>query len=185
MHTPTKKVLAICGSTRQQSTNHRYIKAIAAMSAGYFEVLLFDGLSALPHFNPDEDKEQVDETVARFRQLLVEADGVLICTPEYAHGIPGTLKNAIDWTVSSNEFSGKPTMLVTASTDGSFAHKALLETLRVIEAKDIEQNQLLIQFAATKINSENQVTDAPLLTALKQLVENFKNTIMQVPVTGI
>ncbi len=171
-----KKVLAICGSTRQQSVNHRFIKAIAAMGNAYFKVLLFDGLATLPHFNPDENKEQVAVSVARFRQLLKEADGVLICTPEYAHGVPGTLKNAIDWTVSTNEFSGKPTMLVTAATDGSFAHKALLETLRVIEAKDIEQHQLLIQFAATKIDSENNITDEPLKAGLQQLVVDFKNT---------
>ena len=67
----------------------------------------------------------------------MDADGVIICTPEYAHGVPGSLKNAIDWTVGTGEFSGKPTMLITASTDGKNGHKALLETLKVIEAKNI------------------------------------------------
>jgi NAD(P)H-dependent FMN reductase len=178
MQQSPKKVLAICGSTRQQSVNHRYIKAITVIAAPYFEVLLFDGLSDLPHFNPDENKEQAPASVAKFRQLLNEADGVLICTPEYAHGVPGTLKNAIDWVVSTNEFSGKPTMLVTAATDGSFAHKALLETLRVIEAKDIENNQLLIQFAATKIDSGNNITDGPALAALQQLIGQFNATLL-------
>jgi chromate reductase, NAD(P)H dehydrogenase (quinone) len=173
MQQSSKKVLAICGSTRQQSVNHRFIKAITVLAASYFEVLLFDGLSALPHFNPDENKEQVSAPVARFRQLLNEADGVLICTPEYAHGVPGTLKNAIDWTVSSNEFSGKPTMLVTAATDGSFAHKALLETLRVIEAKGVEQHQLLIQFAATKIDDTNNIIDDGVKVAIEKIQKSF------------
>jgi chromate reductase, NAD(P)H dehydrogenase (quinone) len=182
MQQPIKKVLAICGSTRQQSTNHRYIKAIAAMSAELFEVILFDGLSSLPHFNPDDNHDPMPAPVARFRQLLQQADGVLICTPEYAHGVPGTLKNAIDWVVSSNEFSGKPTMLLTASTDGSFAHKALLETLRVIEARGIEQNNLLVQFAATKIDSEGSITDAHTMIAVQKILHSFYTLLYEVPV---
>jgi chromate reductase, NAD(P)H dehydrogenase (quinone) len=176
-----KKVLALCGSTRHQSTNHRFIKAITQMGVTYFEVLVFDAISSLPHFNPDDNHEPVATPVARFRQLLQEADGVLICTPEYAHGVPGALKNAIDWVVSSNEFSGKPTMLVTASTDGSFAHNALLETLKVIEAKGIEQNQLLIQFAATKIDAENKITDELTAVAVRQLLKDFNNTFSVLP----
>jgi chromate reductase, NAD(P)H dehydrogenase (quinone) len=82
--------------------------------------------------------------------LISTATAVIICTPEYAHGVPGTLKNAIDWTVSANEFNNKPTALITASTDGTYAHNALLETLRVIEAKNIDRHQLLIQFAKLK-----------------------------------
>jgi chromate reductase, NAD(P)H dehydrogenase (quinone) len=173
MQQSLKKVLAICGSTRQQSTNHRFIKAITAMSADFFEVVLFEGLTSLPHFNPDDNHEPVAAPVARFRQLLQQADGVLICTPEYAHGVPGTLKNAIDWVVSTNEFSGKPTMLVTASTDGSFAHKALLETLKVIEAKDVEQHNLLVQFAATKIDGENKITDNELQAEMSKILHSF------------
>ena len=111
-----------------------------------------------------------------FRQLLATADGVIICTPEYAHGVPGTLKNAIDWTVSTNEFSQKPTALITASTDGKYAHNALLETLKVIEAKHIEQNQLLIQFAKTKI-AGNQITDKKTLGEVIMLIQNLQKSI--------
>jgi chromate reductase, NAD(P)H dehydrogenase (quinone) len=111
--------------------------------------------------------------VAAFRQAIQEADGVLICTPEYAHGVPGSLKNAIDWTVSSNEFSHKPVALITASTDGRYGHQALLETLRVLEAEEIDQLQLLIPFVRTKVGTGGAINDEATLTAVKSLINDF------------
>ncbi|MBY0424392.1 MAG: NAD(P)H-dependent oxidoreductase, partial [Cytophagales bacterium] len=109
-----KKVLAICGSTRKDSSNLRLIKAIAGFSKEYFDVVLWVDLVKIPQFNPDEDNEQVPLEVIEFRRQMNLANGVLICTPEYAMGIPGALKNAIDWTVSSGEFSKKPVAAITA-----------------------------------------------------------------------
>ncbi len=117
-----KKVIAICGSTRQNSTNHSLIKAIVDLSAESLDITIYNAIANLPQFNPDNDGENVADEVADFRQQVNNADGVIICTPEYAHGVPGTLKNAIDWTISSSQFPHKPTMLITASTDGSFGH---------------------------------------------------------------
>src|SRR6202000_1937510 len=111
------------------------------------------------------DGEEVTELKRRIR----EADGVIICTPEYAHGVPGTLKNAIDWTVSSCEFSGKPTVLITASTDGRYGHQALLETLKVIEAREVERLALLIPFARTKVDKAAGITDGKTLSAVQEL----------------
>ena len=174
-----KKILAISGSTRHNSTNSNYIKAIAALSEGEFNITLFEGIGGLPHFNPDDNNDAVAPEVADFRSLLAAADAVLICTPEYAHGVPGSLKNAIDWTVSSNGFYHKPTALITASTDGSFGHRALLETLKVIEAKDIEKNHLVISFAKTKINGSHEITDQATLAAIKVLLNDLQQTITE------
>ncbi|MEP7109155.1 MAG: NAD(P)H-dependent oxidoreductase [Ferruginibacter sp.] len=88
-----KNILAILGSTRRIPTNHNLIKAFAELTKYNFSVTLFEGLSELPHFNPDEYTGNVAEQVLHFRQLLNNADDVIICTPEYAHGFPGTLKN--------------------------------------------------------------------------------------------
>src|SRR6476659_8819143 len=132
---PVKKVLAICGSTRKTSSNLNLINAIADLTKEKFEIRIFGGLSDVPHFNPDLDNETPPDAVKIFRNQLKEVDGVLICTPEYAMGVPGTLKNAIDWTVSSCEFSHKPVALITASSDGQKAHASLLDTLRVIESQ--------------------------------------------------
>jgi NAD(P)H-dependent FMN reductase len=168
-----KKVFAISGSTRANSTNHSLIRAIANLMKDSFSVEVFEGIGRLPHFDPRHIDEGAPAEVVFFREKIAAADGVLICTPEYAHGVPGSLKNAIDWTVASCEFSQKPTVLITASTDGQYGHKALLETLRVIEAKAIDELQLLIRFARTKINGEGDITDAGTLGEVRQLMERF------------
>lgn len=171
-----KKIFAISGSTRQNSTNHNLIKAIAIIFADKITVELFEGLAILPTFNPDDTDKDIPE-VTLFRKGIAGADGVIICTPEYAHGVPGSLKNAIDWTVSTNEFYHKPTVLITASTDGTAGHAALLETLKTIEAGNIEQLQLLVQFAKTKINGDNIIKDEATAIAVKKLMEAFIATI--------
>src|SRR5688572_1709078 len=111
-----KSILAICGSTRKVSSNLQLIHAIREMAKGRFDTLVFEGLDRIPHFNPDLDTDSPPLEVKRFRESLRAAEGVLVCTPEYAMGVPGTLKNAIDWTVSSCEFSRKPVALITASS---------------------------------------------------------------------
>jgi chromate reductase len=168
-----KKVLAIPGSTRQDSSNHWLIHAISGLFDDEIEIRLYDGLAALPAFNPDHDNDSVTQPVAAFRQAIQEADGVLICTPEYAHGVPGSLKNAIDWTVSTSEFSHKPVALITASTDGRFGHQALLETLRVLEAEAIDQLQLLIPFVRTRVAKGGAINEEGTLTAVKSLMNDF------------
>jgi NAD(P)H-dependent FMN reductase len=171
-----KKILAISGSTRLHSSNHQLIEAISGLFDNEIELILYEGLASLPAFNPDET-DAAPQAVAAFRQAIRSAHGVLICTPEYAHGVPGALKNAIDWTVSTNEFSHKPTALITASTDGRYGHQALLETLRVLEAENIEELQLLIPFVRSKIGDGGAIKDEATLDAIKGLINGFLVTI--------
>ena len=168
-----KKVIAICGSTRKESVNLSYIQAITNLAGGIFEVSLFDGLADLPHFNPDNDIQPAPENVTKFRNALRTADGILICTPEYAMGVPGTLKNAIDWTVSSCEFLHKPVALVTASSQGKKAHLSWLDTLQIIESRITNETQLLISYAKTKININREITDAETLKEVNLLIHAF------------
>jgi NAD(P)H-dependent FMN reductase len=168
-----KKVLAISGSTRRHSTNHNLLKALAGLMADVLDITIYDSIADLPHFDPDRSNDNVPGIVTAFREALAQAAGVIICTPEYAHGVPGTLKNALDWTVSTADFSGKPTVLITASTDGRFGHQALLETLRVIEAKDIDQLQLLISFVRTKVDGSGNIIDEKTRSEVKQLMNDF------------
>jgi len=172
-----KKVIAICGSTRQNSINHSLIKAIADLSSATLDVSLFDSIANLPQFNPDNDGDHVAMEVADFRQQLNNAEGIIICTPEYAHGVPGALKNAIDWTISSSQFPHKPTMLITASTGGNYGHKALMATLKAIEAKNIDQLQMVIPFVKTKISVDNKITDEKTLAEIKLLIAGFVETL--------
>jgi NAD(P)H-dependent FMN reductase len=119
----TKKILAISGSTRKSSTNLNLINAIIALSPAGMDYKIYKGLAELPHFNPDIDTDTPPKSVIEFRQLLLEADGILICTPEYAMGLPGSLKNALDWVVSSCGFRKKQVAVITASSMGEKAHE--------------------------------------------------------------
>lgn len=178
-----KKILAIPGSIRASSSNYLLLRAIAEMMSSTLDVVIFDGLASLPPFDPGVALEP--EAVAAFRGLLREADGVIICTPEYAHGVPGSLKNAIDWTVATCEFSGKPTVLITASTEGRFGHAALLETLRVIEARDVDRLSLLIPFIRSKIDATSGTIEASTLAEVRALMEVFVRTLAAGPAPSI
>ena len=169
--------MAISGSLRTESTNLKIIRYIETLSAGRLNFNLYQGLSVLPAFNPDLDTNTPPEVVKEFRRQIKEADGVLICTPEYVFGVPGALKNAIDWTVSSSDFSGKPTALITASLGGEKAHESLLLTLQTVEAKIGENSALLISYVRSKVNAEGLVSDTPTIEALKLLIESLSRSI--------
>ena len=174
-----KKILAISGSTRKNSTNRLLINAIAEIMEGYFTILPYEGISLLPHFNPDQSSDAGFE-VNDFRKQIRKSDAIMICTPEYAHGVPGSLKNAIDWTVGTSDFSGKIVMLITASSDGKFGHSSMLEILKVIEAVVPPEIQLLIPFAKTKIHQNGVITDsrtkADVKAALNTLYEKLSES---------
>jgi NAD(P)H-dependent FMN reductase len=175
-NTSRKKILAIPGSTRHFSTNLSLVQAICDLFADQLDIKIFLGLTGIPHFNPDLDTETPPEAVLEFRQQLKEADGILICTPEYAMGVPGSLKNAIDWTVSSMEFSHKPVALITASSSGQKAHYSLLETLRVIESQIPVDSQLLISFVKTKVKGD-KIVDSDTLQQVRKLINSLIRTI--------
>jgi chromate reductase, NAD(P)H dehydrogenase (quinone) len=169
-----KKVIAVSGSTRSSSTNLNLIRAIETLYGEHFDMTIYNEIASLPHFNPDLEHPSPPEAVVTFRKKLREADGILICTPEYAMGVPGSLKNAIDWTVSSCEFSHKPTALVTASSVGQKGHAALMETLKVIEANITDDTQLIVPFAKTKISASNVITDDKTLVEITSLLNAFE-----------
>ncbi len=167
-----KTILAICGSTRQNSINLELLHIIANLFKEQIILKIFTQIADLPHFNPDLDNENPPVNILEFRATLRNSDAILICTPEYAMGVPGTLKNALDWTVSSMEFSNKPTALITASSLGEKAHPALLETLKVIESNIDESTQLLISVPRTKIK-EGIITDAKTYEEIMNLMNNL------------
>lgn len=182
------KILAISGSTRKASSNLNLIKAIVDLTSEIFDVTIFEGLSTLPHFNPDLDNDKAPQEITDFRNRLREADGVLICTPEYAVGVPGSLKNAIDWTVSSMEFSEKPVALITASLSGEKAHGSLLGTLLIMEAHLTAQTHLLIPYVKTKVTKDSKITDKvtldrvnELATSLLEIVKNGNVQLLMTP----
>ena len=95
----TKQILAISGSLRAASSNTAILKAALQLAPDKLEIVLFDGLRDLPHFNPDLELAP-PASVLEFQKLLQESSAVIISSPEYAHGVPGSLKNALDWVVA-------------------------------------------------------------------------------------
>ena len=153
------RVATFCGSAQASSVNRRLIAAVRGLAGPGFVFEAYEGMAALPHFDPDLDTGEPPAEVDGLREVIARADAVLISTPEYALGVPGTLKNALDWTVSSMRFSGKPVGLVTAATAGFRAHASLLGTLLVIEARMTSKTQLLVSGARAKVRGDEIVHD--------------------------
>ena len=169
-----RKILAISGSARKDSANLQIIKTLAVMTEERWEMEIFNNLALLPHFNPDLDKDgALPEIIREFRNKIQESDGVLICTPEYIFSLPGSLKNAIEWTVSTTVFSGKPVALITASSSGIKAHESLRLIMETIMAKIGPKSQFFISGVRAKLNAEGQIKDEPTLSKIKELLADF------------
>ena len=117
MSSSTLRILAVCGSLKAGSANLALLRTAAASMLAGVEVVLFEGLGDLPHFNPDLETGGAPESVSRWRRALSESDAVLIACPEYGFSLPGVLKNAIDWVIGSGELEGK-VVAITAATSG-------------------------------------------------------------------
>lgn len=129
------RFLAISGSLRALSSNSELLKSAIANAPKGVEVALFDRIEPIPAFNPDREMLEAPASVADLRHAVRESDAVLFSTPEYAHGVPGALKNALDWLVGSGEFYEKPVAFLHASSRGEIARAALKETIVTMGAR--------------------------------------------------
>jgi chromate reductase, NAD(P)H dehydrogenase (quinone) len=131
------RILAICGSLQAKSGNLALLKTAAASMPPGVELVLFDGLRKLPHFNPDIEATRVPESVTQWRSALTASDGVLIASPEYGFSLPGVLKNGIDWVIGSGELEEKVvaiTAVVVGPERGRRGLQALRDTLSAVRA---------------------------------------------------
>jgi len=170
---PKCRVLAISGSLRSVSSNAKVLRVASALAREDISILIYSGLSTIPPFNPDLDVEPAPLAVADLRIRLRECDAVLISSPEYAHGIPGVLKNALDWTVSSGELYGKPVVLFNTSPRATFAQAALTETLTVMGARLISKLCISMPMAAGEVDEHSllhSVTASAVRDVLIELV---------------
>ena len=165
------KILAISGSLRKQSSNKSLLLATRAVSPQNIQIEIFEDISVLPHFNPDLDTEHPPEAVVRFRQAVSQAQALIISTPEYAHGIPGSLKNALDWLVRDPDFGGKRVGLIYGSaTDASHAHLSLLEVLKTMSAEIPSDAIVSIASVRTKIDDNGNLLDPSVRHELVRVV---------------
>jgi len=128
------RLLGLSGSLRASSSNTILLHAFAANTPDGMEVEVFDGMGDLPLFSPDKEAD-TPESVLRLAAAVEACDGILIACPEYAHGIPGAFKNALDWLVSRFEIPGKPVVLVHASTRSAYLREHLHEVLKTISCR--------------------------------------------------
>lgn len=161
-------ILAISGSLRANSTNTTLLRAVAQLAPPDVRVTLYDGLETLPHFSPDRDGNDVNPAVTDFRHQLHSADAVLISSPEYAHGVPGTLKNALDWIVSSGEFMNKPVGLINASPSATHAQASLTETLTVMMVNVIAEASPAVPVQGRKLDEASILADRELAGVLQK-----------------
>lgn len=171
-------ILALSGSLRPTSTNTKLIKEIQRWAPADIEFIIYQHLATLPAF---DDSAEEGDAVANWRRQLAEADGVFLCSPEYAFGIPGALKNAIDWTVRTGELVNKPLALVTAASNGEKAHAAWLQIFSALSSNIPEGGALLIPFIKTKLNEKGEITDAATKAAVESVLQALINAIKQPP----
>jgi chromate reductase, NAD(P)H dehydrogenase (quinone) len=173
-----KKIFAISGSTRVNSSNEALLKLLLKLYSDVVDIEIYNQLDQLPHFNPDVSDDAVSGAVKDFRNKVDQADGVLICTPEYVFSLPGALKTALEWSVSTTVFTDKPFAFIVASGLGEKAYESLELIMNTILQYKIGDNaKLLIQGARAKLNSEGDVVDKKVLDDLRKVMDSL---IMQI-----
>ena len=170
------KVLGISGSLRGASSNTALLRAAMAVLPQGIELTLFTGLAEIPAFNPDIADEAAPASVMAFRGQVAAADGVLFSSPEYAHGVPGSLKNALDWLVGSGEFVDKPVALLSARR-AAFAYASLTETLSVMSAKIIPDACLTLGLTSNRMDEHVILANAEFSDALRAGMQAFGKAI--------
>jgi chromate reductase len=173
------KVLAVSGSLRRGSSNTALVEAATRLARPIADVAFYRELADLPPFVPDFDPEP-PAIVTRWRQLLQECDAVLISSPEYAHGVPGVLKNALDWIVGSGELVDKPIALFNASPRATYAWASLVETLTVMSARVVRDASITIPVQGLGLDAEaitrNPVLSGAIASALAVLADAARTT---------
>jgi NAD(P)H-dependent FMN reductase len=123
------RILGVCGSLQAESANLALLRTAAASAPDGVDVVLYEGLRQLPHFDPDVEASGAPAPVRDWRQALADCDAVLFASPEYGHSLPGALKNAIDWVIGSGELERK-VVAITAAVPGPERGRLGLQALR-------------------------------------------------------
>jgi chromate reductase, NAD(P)H dehydrogenase (quinone) len=172
------RILAISGSLRQVSSNTALLQAAIALSPENIEIKLYGGLGDLPHFNPDlEPTEPL--SVRELRSQVKWSDGLLISSPEYAHGIPGVLKNGLDWLVSGEEFVGKPIALFNASPRAIHAQASLIEIATTMAGRIVPEASITVSLLGKNLDAAGIAADIEIASQLQAAIAAFAIAIEQ------
>ena len=180
---PALNLLAISGSLRANSTNTALLRAAALLAPRGVAITFFEGLGALPHFNPDHADTPSPEAAA-FIQAAVDADGLVIACPEYARGMPGTFKNALDWLVGSTQFPHKPVMLFNASPRASDAQAALRLVLNTMSARIVDDACITLDLLGRPWDAASIIAEPGLVDPVRKALATFHDAIHRGTSTG-
>ena len=155
------RILLVSGSPRSGSSNTAALPTIQAVAPELVTAVLYDGLSSLPAFNPDDDHEPLPRAAAELRQQIAAADAVVFCTPEYAGSLPGSFKNLLDWTVGGGEMYGKPAAWINVAHPGrgAGAEQSLASVLGYVGAAVIDGACRRITVSGQAVGPDGLVND--------------------------
>jgi NAD(P)H-dependent FMN reductase len=171
MPTPPE-ILLLSGSLRSASTNESVLRTAQAAAPPGVRTVRYDGLAALPHFNPDDDTDPLPAPVTALRAAIDRATAILICAPEYAGTLPGSFKNLLDWTVGGTEICDKPVAWVNAAAPGrgNGADATLRTVLMYTGARIVEAACVRIPVDRGTVAADGTVTDAGFRTRLADVL---------------
>lgn len=167
------RLLAISGSLRARSSNTILLEAAARLAPAGTAVGFYRDLGGLPHFNPDLDTDDPPPSVRALRRAVEAADGLLISSPEYAHGMAGTMKNALDWLVRSLEFPFKPVVLLNASQRSAHAWTQMREVLLTMSARFVDEASITVPLGGRTLDADGLVADPDLAEPLRAAMALF------------
>jgi chromate reductase, NAD(P)H dehydrogenase (quinone) len=170
------ELLAISGSLRQRSSNTELLRAAALLAPDGVTIRLYDELDKLPHFNPDFE-DSLPDVVQTLRRRVGLAAGLLICSPEYARGVAGSFKNALDWLVGGSEFVGKPVALLNASPRATHANAALRVTLQTMSAHFVDAASITVPLLGANLDAAGIVANSDMAGRLRAALEAFRQAI--------
>lgn len=139
------QILAISGSASKKSSNTEMLEAIGEAFSEDYNIEVFDQLRDFPLFRPEDLEKEIPTLIQDFKQKIVKADAIIICTPEYTHNIPAVLKNAIEWITASGELADKKVLPITFTPHeprGEYAMQSLLNSLKTMNANVVTQMPL-------------------------------------------
>jgi chromate reductase len=172
-----RKILALSGSLSGNSSNTELLRAAARLGKDRAAIEVYQGMSSLPLFNVDFDVSPPPTPVSDFRERLSGCDGILISSPEYAHGISGVLKNALDWTVSSGEFYQKPVAIFNASPRATIAQESLAEVLRTMGARIVEEAAIAVPLLGRHLNADGIMAEVAIAESVRSAIGAFVDAI--------
>lgn len=170
------RILGISGSLRRGSHNTNLLRTAATLLPAGAELEVYEDLRNLPPYDADHDVDAAVPAVARLREAIAKADGVLIATPEYNGSIPGVLKNALDWAsrpFPDSALRGKPVAVIGASTGLFGAVWAQAETRKVLGVigADVIDHELPVDQADSAFADDGRLANDDHQSALTNLVE--------------